>query len=175
MPTPAWVTPPNPAPGNVILASHIDDLATDALYLKDRVDNPPRAIVTHNATQSIATATTTVLTFNTESSDVTGMHSTVTNPSRLTVQTGEDGFYLITGWVDFAANATGQRTIAILLNGAFLVRHTVDAAASGDTYLTIAFHYALTAAQYLELAVVQNSGGNLNVATGPLFTAQRIA
>ena len=50
----------------------------------------------NSATQSVPASTFTVLTFDSEDYDVGGLHSTVTNTSRLTVPSGGDGLYLIT-------------------------------------------------------------------------------
>lgn len=171
----AYSVPTSVATGSVITQAWTEVVRDDLLYFKDRADNPPRCILTHNTTQSIANNTNTAVTFNTESSDPLGLHSTGTNPTRVTIPTGETGYYLLTGWLDFAANATGQRGIQLYLNAGLLLQQRLDAAAAGDTYLTIAFVYALAAGDYVELGAFQTSGGALNVQSGPLFSVIRIA
>lgn len=177
MPTPAYVTVPNPATGDVVAASHVDDLATNASYLKDRVDNPPRAAVYHNAAQSLATATDTALLFNSEYADSAALHSTASLTTRLTIPTGEGGTWLFTAHIEFAANATGERKLFFLYNSATdLGGDTKNAAASGVTKLSSAITLVgISAGDYLEVMAAQNSGGGLNVSANPRFSAIRIA
>lgn len=176
MPTPAWVTPPNPAPGNVIAASHVDDLATDALYLKDRVDNPPRVRLSHSTTQSLADGTDTAVAFNTEATDTAGTHDNATNNSRITVPTGESGTWLFTAAVEFAANATGQRKLMVRFDGSAVIGFVaVQATSAGVTRLSVSVMVTIGAGQYAEVLASQNSGGALNLAADRHFAAQRIA
>lgn len=177
MPTPAYVTVPNPATGDVIPAAHVDDIATDLSYLKDRVDNPPRAFVYHNATQSIADATDTAVAFNSEFVDPAALHDTATNNSRITIPTGEGGFWLFTARVEFAASAAGQRKIYFRKGGSTeLAGLLLDAAAGSQvTKLALSFYVDMAAGTYMEVIVSQNSGGALNLSASPYFTAQRIA
>jgi phosphatidate phosphatase APP1 len=168
---------PTTASGQVLTSAIWNASVRDnIIYLNDRVNNPPAVRVTNSGTQSIATATATALTFNTQN-DVKGaaIHSTGTNPNRLTVPTSEDGYYLIVAFVEFAANATGQRTVAIRLNGATtLAATTVDAAAAGATQLTVSLLWPAVATNYFEVVVTQNSGGNLNVAATPRVEIARV-
>lgn len=176
MPTPAYVTIPNPATGDVVAASHVDDLATNSSYFKDRVDNPPRARLTHSTTQSLTDGALTAVQFDGEATDSAALHDNSTNNSRITIPTGEGGWWLFTGIVEFAANATGQRKLQFRTDGsANFGGMAVDAAASGVTQLAISFMLALTAGQYAELMASQNSGGSLNLTTGVHFSAIRIA
>ena len=63
---------------------------------------------THNSTGNWV-----AVTFDTERFDTDTIHSTSTNTSRLTINTG--GKYLIGGAVTFTANATGQRQLGPLM------------------------------------------------------------
>lgn len=130
------------------------------------------ARVYHNASQSITTATTTALAFNSERADTNTIHDTVTNNSRLTCQTA--GVYYITASVQFAANATGFRQVGIRLNGttALAFQRTPSPGGSDAALLTISTAYALSAADYVEATVYQNSGGSLNVDTSANFTPE---
>lgn len=176
MPSPAWVAPPNPAPGNVIPASHTDDMATGLLYLKDRIDNPPRAVIYHNTTQSIGTGSDVALTFNSEYGDSASLHDPSGLPTRITIPTGETGYWLFAASCEFDANATGQRTISLEIGGSFVIaRNTWDAAASGGTRLAVAMLWVMNAAEYVRVVVRQNSGGALNVLSAAYFSAQRVA
>jgi hypothetical protein len=119
----------------------------------------------HNAAQSIASGGPgTVLALNSERYDTDGFHDTVTNSSRLTVPAGKDGKYRITGTVQFAANATGERRLEILLNGATVIGRVSSAAVSGTapTVLTVTCDYGFVAGDYVELRAFQDSGGALD-------------
>jgi hypothetical protein len=176
MPTPAWTTPNHATASTVATAAAFNTHENDLLYLKDRMDNPARARVNHNATQSLTSGVDTALAMNSEASDSATMHDTVTNNSRVTIPTGEGGWYLITISIEFAANATGQRKLSARFDGATELGYiAVDAAASGVTRLSTSVLVALNAAQYVEALASQNSGGGLNVNTGMLFSVQRVA
>jgi hypothetical protein len=132
------------------------------------------ARVYHNANQSISHASLTALAFNNERFDSGGFHDTATNNSRLTVPTGLDGKYLIFGSVRWATSATGYRELSIRLNGTILI--AVDArgaAPTYGTYVTISGIYDLSAGDYAELIVYQESGGGaLNVESASAYSPE---
>jgi hypothetical protein len=176
MPTPAWATPNHATASTVASAAAFNSHENDLLYLKDRVDNPPRCRLNHNTTQSITTGTDTAVAFNAEFQDSAALHDTVTNNSRITIPTGEGGQYLFTASVEFASSPTGQRKIMFRIGGSSDVALvTVDAAAgSQPTRLTTVYQYQASAGDYLEVFVSQNSGGSINLAATPLFSATRL-
>jgi hypothetical protein len=107
------------------------------------------------------------------------MHDTVTNNSRLTCRYA--GKYLISGSVEYAANATGVRLTSIRHStGATNIASMCTAAASaGDaTMHTVATIYDMAVNEYVELTAYQSSGGALNVVvTGnrsPEFSMVRV-
>lgn len=132
----------------------------------------------HNAAQAVTTATFTVLALNSERYDTDGIHDTVTNNSRLTCKTA--GKYIITGNVEFAANATGFRIVQIYLNGATTIAYQIELnpTAGGLIEMTISTLYSLALNDFVELRVYQNSGGNLNVTSAanysPEFAMSRV-
>src|SRR6266498_153432 len=75
----------------------------------------PCARVYHNVAQTTTTAIALALAFNSERFDTDTIHDTLTNNTRLTCKTA--GVYEIGGGVEFAANATGVRSLQIRLNG----------------------------------------------------------
>lgn len=173
----AWTTPTAVNTGAIITQTYTETIIRDnLLYLKDRADNPPRARVTHNTTQSLGDGADTALAMNNEGTDSAAMHDNATNNSRLTVPTGEGGFYLFVAYCEFAANATGQRKLAIRVGGSTVFAGVaVNAASSGVTRLTVTALLALSAGQYAEAVASQNSGGALNVSSDPQFSAVRVA
>jgi hypothetical protein len=120
-----------------------------------------RVRVFNSATISIANSSWTLLTFNSERWDTDTMHSTVTNTGRLVATTA--GLYVITGHVQFAANATGQRIIRILVNGVTMIALQGSPANPVAVYMTVATTYNLAATDYVTLEAFQESGAALNV------------
>jgi hypothetical protein len=132
--------------------------------------NQPRAYAYNSANQSIANATETALTFDTEVYDVGAVHSTSSNTSRFTVPTGGGGLYIAIGQIEFASNVTGQRQMRIRANGGasaysgWVVVQAVTTGGAATKFQTMTI-LALAAADYVEFMVYQDSGGALN-ATG---------
>lgn len=120
--------------------------------------------VHNSATQAISTGAYASLTFDTERFDTHAFHSTVSNTSRLTVPSNLGGYYVIGGCAGFATNATGLRLARILLNGATRIAESssVDGNSGADVRVEITTLYALSATDYVEFQLFQNSGGNLN-------------
>lgn len=119
--------------------------------------------VYNDANISVNNNSLTILTFNTERFDTGGLHSTSANTSRLTAVTA--GKYLIFADVQWTFNASGDRMVALLLNGATTIAKDQAEPVSGSTLLTVqslSTIYHLAANDYVEVQVYQNSGGALN-------------
>lgn len=126
----------------------------------------PLCIVTQIApAQTINNATTTPVTFNSETIDRDGMHSLTTNTSRLTAVTA--GYYLLVGAVAYPSNATGSRMAVWAVNGTGVPGGTVFAAAiTGVAVQTIPQSSVVTylnVGDYAELDARQDSGSNLTL------------
>lgn len=149
----------NPATGTVAPAAWGDVVRDDLEFLID----PPACSVFHNTTQSLVTATLTVLSANSEFFDNDAMHSTVTNNSRITIQTA--GRYLVLGVVRFATSGAGNaRLLQFLVNGT--TQYEVQqvggtSTAARDTLLSGSRLIVLAAADYVEVRARQDTGGNL--------------
>ena len=145
----------------------------------------PAVRVFHNTTQSLTTATLTALAFNSERFDQAGgsastMHDTVTNNTRLTALYA--GIYQVSGTIEFAANSTGDRAIAIRVGPTgptIIAYHQMTAAASGNSRMSISTIYNLAVNDYFELMAFQTSGAGLNVTStanySPEFGMVRVA
>jgi len=125
----------------------------------------------HNAsTQSIADSSSTALALGAEDNDADPnglMHDNVTNNSRITARTA--GYYHIGAWVQFATNSTGYRHVTLRLNGATALAQDIRAAVSGtNTECSLYIAYPLAVSDYLEVVVIQNSGGALNMTAAHL-------
>jgi hypothetical protein len=160
----AWTAPKTFVATEVLTASEMNT------YVRDNTlalvgSNPiivPSCRVYNNAAISIGNNSVQVLTFNSERWDTDEIHSTVTNTGRLTCQTA--GLYNIFGHVQFAANTTGIRSVLIRLNGStYLASQLNHQSSAAVAELSVNTIYSLSASDYVELMVYQNSGGALNV------------
>lgn len=168
--TPTYTAPVEWVDGQLVTAADFNTYFSNVLlFLYKSVV----ARVYNNAALSIATATNTILTFNSERFDPSGMHSTSVNTSRITIS--EAGVYSLAAGVRFAANATGERLVNILLNGTTIIaqaRTPANAVVSAATSIGVSTLYALVAGDYVEVQVYQSSGGNLNVEVSGSFSPE---
>jgi hypothetical protein len=128
------------------------------------------ASVWKSASQNATSAAQTTITFDTEVFDTDSFHDNSTNNSRLTIPAGMSGKYLVTAKADFAANVTGQRVVYHLVDGT-LVNFAAIAppqSGGGGAGVTLSAVYNLTAGQYVEMAVYQDSGTTLAI-TGTAY------
>lgn len=135
---------------------------------------------THNANQSIAHNTSTVVALNTETYKTSGItHSNVTNNSRVTMDSA--GKYLFTANVSWGANATGFRALVFKINGTTYVgiaRMMAITTASEQSYQMAVTEWNASAGDYVEIEVFQNSGSSINIETGssysPVLTVRKV-
>lgn len=118
----------------------------------------------NSANISVANGTVTSLNLNSERFDSDDFHSTSSNTSRLTIPSGLGGFYTISASIAWATNSTGERMLGILHNGTTYIARAQQATGStNDLRQNVSTIYNLTAGDYVEISVWQNSGGALNV------------
>jgi hypothetical protein len=134
---------------------------------------------------TLTTATTTLLTFDTERFDTSSIHSTSSNTGRLTAPRA--GKYIIVANVRFAPNATGARRVEFRLNAAgsgaggtrigMVIQQAVTVA-SLVTIVNLTSVYQFASGDYVEVFAHQDSGGNLDVAVlnneSPEFMMMRL-
>ena len=136
------------------------------------------ATVYNSLSFSVANNTTTAVTFNSEGFDTDSIHSTSTNPSRLTVPSGVTKVKLITAG-EFAANNSGNRLIYIDKNNLPFEYSPFYREASPDGTLPTTFNLStpvipVSGGDYFELKVYQNSGGSLNISSNVWFSMEII-
>lgn len=145
----------------VLLRQVLIDIDAD---LKAAVGTTYAANVTNSAAISIANATATVLTFDTERRDDGGLHSLGSNTDRLTAPV--DGWYALTANVEFASNATGFRTISFRKNGSapgdIIWAAQANAVSGTETILQLSREAYLNAGDFIRVYAYQNSGAPLN-------------
>jgi hypothetical protein len=162
--------PSTPAAGKVIQYAKADGL----LYSKDDAGTETalgaasvtfsgaRAVA--NAATAIATATWTSVAFaGTDRFDTSSYHDPASNNTRLTVPS--NGYYMIGANVQFAGSVTGERGVRIYLGGATILAQEMRTAvqdAALPTRINIVTLYQLSATNYVEVQMWQDSGGSIN-------------
>lgn len=123
------------------------------------------ARVYHSAVQTLATAVTVTLAFDSEVHDDGGFHAAINN-SRITAP--EAGAYLVLAAVQFAANDTGLRQLSVLHNGATVALSNANAVATGGipTRIQISTLLRLAVGDYVQLAAYQSSGSDVSITQG---------
>ena len=123
--------------------------------------------VTASADQTIANGTYTTLTFNQETYDTDGFHSTSSNTGRFTVPAGKAGYYSIYAQVVFSKTvAINNGDLRIMKNGSVLqYSGEVGGTTSAIPMINFTLIANLAVADYLEIQVSQESGGNLTCFT----------
>jgi hypothetical protein len=121
--------------------------------------------VKKTAAQSIANATFTAATWNSEDYDTDAYHDNSTNNTRITIPSGKSGYFLLSGTLNFDANATGNRGCELRKNGSGVnyVYFLAPTTAANEPAIPFSFVVAASATDYLELFVYQTSGGALNM------------
>ena len=133
----------------------------------------------NNANVSIPASEWTVVPQNAEDYDTHGFHSTTVNSSRMTIPSGQDGKYLIVFNARFAVSAAGNlRGFRIYLNGSTPIAAQEGAIANVAVAGSISVLYSLSAGDYVEGFVYQDSGGALNITSdsesSPYLMVQRV-
>ena len=108
---------------------------------------------------TIANATFTTLAFNSELWDTDAMHSTSTNTSRITVP--KTGYYKIELQGIWQSNNNANRGARILKNGSTFYTQFQEAQNLGDLNYYYPYTMQLTAGDYIEVQMYQDSGTTL--------------
>jgi hypothetical protein len=148
----------NPATGTVAPAAWGDQVRDNFEFLI----NPPACSVSSNDDQVfLANDTTTVVPAPNESFDNDGMHSTVSNTSRITIQTA--GRYLFMATARFDSNGSGgMRRVSLLVNGTSSYGGMqIIGAANDPVRIQATRALVLSAGEYVETTAWQNSGSGL--------------
>lgn len=120
--------------------------------------------VYHSQAVNVSNNTPYTLTWDSERNDPYGMHSLVTEPTRITVP--EPGFYAVGACVKWSHDANGGRTLDLLRNGAVgigLVTNLPFPASTTRVFQLINTITWLDAGDYVEAQVVQTSGSTLSL------------
>jgi len=128
-------------------------------------------MATDTSTSNLASASWTLMSFASEEYDTRAAHSTSSNTSRLTVPNGESGLYQIHGMVtaDYAATTKSfslqvRKNAAGSSSGGTLIAQATTALSDNNYVISVATINTvvrLTASDYVELFVHQNTAGSL--------------
>lgn len=124
--------------------------------------NRYEAIVYSGVTTAVGNGAWTPISFNTQRSQIGSLWSSSVNPTRFTAPVA--GIYRIGANITFPSNATGDRAIAVRLNGSTFIGAQVSRAASGtDHHMNLNRPYLLAAGDYVEIMAFQTSGASQNI------------
>lgn len=146
----------DPATGAVAPAAWGDQVRENFEALIDG----PKCSVFNSTTQTLTTGTDTVLTADSEFYDNDGMHSTVSQTSRITFQ--KAGRYLLNATCTFDVNGNGIRKVEFYLNGTTAFHGMlINATASPfATDLQATRTRTFIVGDYVEVRAYQSSGAN---------------
>lgn len=157
----AWTTPASYSVSEVLAASKLNT------HLRDNVawlgTDKPSCRAERRTTQSISNNTFTAVALTAEDWDTGGMHSTVTNNSRLTVPSGGAGKYHVGMSGYWASNVTGRRVFRLQKNGATTVLEVELPVSGGLSSSAYSMIDTGNVGDYWEFYVFQTSGGALNL------------
>ena len=118
---------------------------------------------------NVANNATTAVDLAAEQYDVGTYHDTGVNPDRVTVPAGHDGNFACAAFVVFDESSSsgtpnsGDRGVAITVNGAAIAQARTPAAGAGDTSLACPLHVDLVATDIVRVTAFQDSGGTMDV------------
>lgn len=155
--------------GNYATAAALEAGVGDPLtFLLD----PPGAQVRRTTTASLTAAVGLNIGMDAEDSDNDGMHSTVTNTSRVTCATA--GRFLCVGMIPFNSATSGSRDVRFVKNGGTLINGGRSILTTPDSVSVWVgpLEIALSVGDYLELQAI-SSTTNTTIATNGLFPILR--
>ena len=119
--------------------------------------------VYQQTSQTISNNTDTFITWDVETFDTDGYHSTSSNTDRFTIPAGKAGKYIMSCAVQFENNSTGNRFLSVSKNGATAGSRLaiISMPANGEQSLNMSFVVDAAVADYFGFYVAQTSGGNL--------------
>jgi hypothetical protein len=164
------VNPPNASVGTSQLSSTLD-FSSKTITLASNMKNTPRFFATLSSNQSIPDNGWTKVICDTEVIDSDSAYDPLTG--RFTVPSGKGGQYTFSCAVDSAGLNSGKTCLMVLyLNGSFsaLGMGKVMSSNTGeDLPVTTTFMRSLSAGDYIEMYMYQNSGSAQNTRSGRTY------
>jgi hypothetical protein len=170
----AFTTPPTFIAADPLAAADLNILGDDIAYLKAIADGLTFSgvSVSRAAATSISTATDTDITFTAEAFDYGSWWSSgisaVVPASAIPAGFTTIAVALVFRAV-FATNATGYRAIKVMVNGSATKAPTIGAVSGAATEQNFTTVEIVAAGDTLGMAVLQTSGGSLNVSSSSML------
>ena len=122
------------------------------------------AKATKTAGQSLADATYTPLTWDSEAYDTASIHDNVTNNSRLTVPTGVTRIRIRAN-IGFSSGTAGVRSVSLYKNGGTQIQvNVVNVVASYNMWVPLVSDLlTVTGGDYFTIEALQSNGGALSI------------
>jgi hypothetical protein len=161
----------NDTPARLAVGTNNQVLTADsstATGLKWAATGAPTAqgvAVFNSGDQTLSSGTYTTSTYDSEYFDTDAFHSTSSNTGRLTVPTGLGGKYAIVVNVICSSSLNGSLTAKLQINGSDKNRFALSLASGVASSVTFTSLVSLSAADYVELLVYQNTGSNQPLST----------
>jgi len=157
----AYTTPKTWAYKETLSSADMNTYISDNLTaLRSDIRNNTAARAKRSDIQTIGNASWTKVQFNTESFDVGSNYDNATN-YRFTAPV--TGYYLVNTLITWGNISGEDHYTKIYKNGTGIITSAIHGI-TGNAYIqTITDIVPLTAAQYVEVFVYQNSGGNENI------------
>ena len=127
--------------------------------------NAPSFVAYRNSTQSITSATNTIMVFNTEAYDTNSAYDTTNG--KFTVPVGEGGKYFFSStWIMAGMGDGTKNTIALWKNGSSYTSPYFDYDSNSPTASTYLYNriigiLTLSAGDYVQINAYQNTGGTV--------------
>lgn len=165
----SWTTPPTFVSGDVLDAADLNILSDDLLYLYDVISGTTFMGVSllRATSQSISTATYTLLSWSAATLDVGGWWASGTD---ITVPSAAipSGFTTIALRIDavirFNANGVGSRQLVILQNGTGVAIQTASALTGDTTTVSVFAVISAAVGDVIQIQGYQSSGSTLGTA-----------
>lgn len=166
----AYTTPPTFVSGDVLTAAQLNVVSDDVTYLKAALDAQSfcGVALTRTSSQSIPDNSWTNVSWASANVETGG--NWWTSGTDITVPTGAippgytSAVLEVTFQARFDANGTGVRAIKVFLDGSTVEQSFYTSAISGETTAVSTTVWAVaTSGQVITGAVIQNSGGSLDV------------
>jgi hypothetical protein len=121
-----------------------------------------------SANQSVATATSTIVSFDQEIADTDGFHDNSTNNGRITIPSGKGGKYLIQGYIASEQGSNGRSLTLYKNNSSYNLPfyYATSSPGGANMYAQWALVLDLAAADYVDTRYEHEGGSNKNVYGG---------
>lgn len=161
-----WTSPRTWLVGEIVTKAMLDEQIRDNMKAL-----ASGAHVYTSSGGSVANLTYTAIGFDLEISDTDNYHDPAA-PTRLTAPFA--GTYMVGAFVDFAANATGDRSARLRKNATTRIAEQIGKPRGSDSLAAVTLwgEINLAAGDYVEIEAWQSSGGSLGINTGTFFWIQ---